>query len=248
MKRARCAPLALSILLVCPASYGAQRTITWQDAEFCQYDVKFDPGRYDQQQLKNTIDVIFTGHIFELPMPLDYLSAGEAGIASYKEACERQIGRVAALPVTNIPGIEDYRKMKLSQLQDWCEFGSIFIRGALGDSAALREYKPSAAQCSRFVDALEGKIDIRAVWRDVVNSTCEKNFYPEACRAASFADESRPDAADRIRREVFRYGWNSCSTPFLKVNDTRRAADFMEAKLQTKFRTRFSMKRHPCSD
>jgi hypothetical protein len=246
MKWAFAATVALSIAPICLASYGAERSLTWRDVDYCRYDVKFDPLKYEKQRLKHTIDVIFTGYIFNFPSYLDYLNFGETGVEKYAEACERKLGELATFRVIDIRGIDDYKKLKEKQLRDQCEFGNIFIRGALGNVGALREYKPSSVHCSRFVDALEGKIDIKTVWRDVVNSSCETVYEPAACRASDFAHETKPDATEWIRRDVFNFGWNNCSTPYLQVNETRKKAEAIRAKLEAEFHARFKIKRHRC--
>jgi len=159
-------------------------------------------------------------------------------------AYEREGGH---LPVIELPGIEDYRKLELEDLEESCRFNTLESRAASGDPEALREYTPSAAQCSPFSDALEGKTDIRAAWRDMVNSQCRSNAEPDTCRADFFSAENRPNPVERIKLDILTFGWVHCSVPYLKTSDLRKS-ESMRTALKMSFRHRLKIKAYPCSD
>jgi hypothetical protein len=243
------AALATLALLGCQQSYAAQNTIEWFDAMQCSSTIKFDPKKYDETRLRNTIDVVFTGKIFDFPISDGYVQLGAPGVDAYRNVCARKVDQLSSLPLIDLPGIEEHRRLKIDQLEDWCDFETAYIRGRLGDVAALRQYTPSAPYCSRFLDGLDGKADLKEVWREVVNSLCETFHQKEACRAERFAAENAPDAADRIRRDVLNYGWNNCSTRYIKTgNFISERVEALETKLEAAFRARFKIKRPPCSD
>jgi len=50
--------LTVLALLTSNSSYGAQRTIAWENGAQCQFETRFDPAKYDEEKLKNTINVI----------------------------------------------------------------------------------------------------------------------------------------------------------------------------------------------
>jgi hypothetical protein len=242
---------ALLALLISSASYGAQKTIRWENGAQCEFETRFDPAKVDEERLRNTIEVIFGDGFYKRPT-LETALIGPGGslvsnTEEYRQACEREKERVEDLAVLDIPGIEDYRKLSLEEFEETCRFHVIEGRAASGDPAALRDFTPSAAKCSPFIDALEGKTDIRAVWRDMVEAQCRENGSPEKCKAALFSAESRPNAKDAIRLQVLTYGWINCSTSYLKTSDESRDVAILAA-LQKSFRRRFKVKALPCAD
>src|SRR5262249_28780869 len=105
----------------------------------------------------------------------------------------------------------------------------------------------SAAKCSPFIDALEGKTDIRAVWRNMIDSVCQNFSEPAECRADFLKAESRPNPGERIKLDVLRYGWVRCSVQFLKTSDLQQG-ESMRLSLEKSFRLRFRIKAFPCAD
>jgi len=59
--------------------------------------------------------------------------------------------------------------------------------------------------------------------------------------------ERRPNPEDAIKLDVLMWGWNTCSTPYLKANNFR-LRDSMLAALEKDFRRRFKVKALPCAD
>lgn len=252
MKRLDCICLAALALLISNAnSFGAEATLEWENAAFCQFATKFDPAKYHEEELKNTINAIFNDDFDQRPsLHMGLIGPGDrlaSKTVEYQQECEQAKDKLANLPVIELPGMEDYRKLKLEELEDWCRVDTLQSRAASGDPSALREYTPSAAQCSSFIDALEGKTDIRAVWREVVNANCRTNADPQACKSRLVAGENRSDNDDSIKLDVLTYGWMHCSVPYLKVNNPQNA-DSMRAALQVRFRRLFRTKAYPCGD
>jgi hypothetical protein len=250
MKFLNCISLAALMLLFSNSSYGAQATITWEDGALCQFELKFDPAKYDRERLKNTIGFIYGDDFFGTPstaMTIDEDGRITSKIAEYQQACDRKRESVANLPLLDLPGAEDARKLSLEQLEETCRFEVVEARAALGDPAALREFTPSAAQCSSYIDALEGKADLRATWCNMVNSYCHNNASPDVCKIEFFSAEKRPNAEVRIKEDVLTYGWRSCTTRCLKTADVQKEAS-IQAKLEKGLRRLFKIKAYPCSD
>ena len=240
--------LAAVVVVLGKGAYAAQ--VEWTDAISCRHKIRFDPKKYDAAQVSNTADyVIGSGRLPSFPMPQTTIPYEESGVDAYRKACSGHADWLTSLPLVELPGLESYRDLQLEQLKDWCEFGIALIRGHLGDIAALRAFEPSAAHCSGYLDALDGKTDIRRVWHELVISTCQKNSMPEECRARHFAAEGQPDEEKRIRWDVLTWGWQNCSTRYLKTgNSVSQKAESMRARLEDGFRKRFRMTRAPCAD
>jgi hypothetical protein len=242
------AALAAMMLLSCQASHAAQKSIEWFDDFDCSYRIKFNPKQHDEQKLINTIDVIFTDKPFKFAgpnIPFDSETPANFSPEQFQNICESTIRRVTDLAVLDLPGIEAYRKLKLEEIDDECAFDQVKIQAASGNYPALRSYTPSAAKCSPFIDGLEGKADLMTLWRDMVNSQCQKNISPTTCRDSFFSNEKQPDGLDRIKRDVLIFGWNSCSTRYMKVNDNKRAEE-MRMALTREFRLRFPITKGAC--
>jgi hypothetical protein len=242
---------AVLALVISGDAYGAQKTITWEDGMFCRFEIKFDPRKDDEEKLKNTIDVVFLNGFYKKDFPDIALDHPGGHLVSnpekYRQACELTKDKTTNLGVIDLPGIEDYRRLKLEQLEDWCSFNTLESIAASGNPSALREYTPAAAKCSPFIDALEGKIDIRAVWHDLINSQCANNSRPEICRASSFSAENGPNLEARMKLDVLTFGWQNCSAHYLKINNEQEA-ETMRAQLEKNFRRRFKVKNYPCGD
>lgn len=237
----KAATLVAALLLACQASYAAQQTIEWSDRT-CNYRVRFDPKKYDATRVKNTGNFVFSGYLHEFPLPQAYLKPGGFGVDEFRDACARHSRAIETLDLIDLPGVEAYRGLELEQLQDWCDFGVVLIRGTFGDISALRSFKAASQSCSRYADALEGKTDLTQMWREVITSQCKNNYKPETCMAAFLAAEGQPDAAERIRSDVLTYGWQNCSVRYLKTSNTNpvsRDAALVEQELEIKFRARF---------
>jgi hypothetical protein len=251
MKRFGCICLTTLALLIAGRAYGAQKTIGWENGAQCEFETKFDPAKYDEQKLQNTIEVIFGEGFYDSKVPDIALNGSDGRLrsntAQYEQACELEKEKAANLSVIELPGIEDYRRLRLEELEDWCRFNTLQSCAASGDPAALREDAPSAAKCSPFIDALEGKTDIRAIWRRVIDSQCQKNTSPEWCKADFLKAESRPNLSERIKYDVLTYGWGSCSVPFRKTSDLQKR-ESMRMALEKGFRRRFKIKAYPCND
>jgi hypothetical protein len=242
---------ALLTLLISGASYGAQKAIRWEDGAMCEFETRFDPAKIDEEKLGNTVEVIFGDGFYKKPTLVTALIGPGGSLVSntaeYQQACERERVRVENLAVLDLPGIENYRKWSLEEFDETCRFDVLKGRAASGDPAALREFTPSAAKCSPFIDALEGKTNIRAVWRDMIGSFCQSFSKPTECRADFLKAESRPNAEDAIRLDVLGFGWNNCSTAYLKTGDLSHR-EAMRAALEKSFRRRFKVKVFPCAD
>jgi hypothetical protein len=248
------AVVATMTLLSCHASAAALKTIEWFDELQCSSSIKFDPRKYDEERLRNTIAVIFAGGLTGDPfpnlfpvIPIHPEDPASLRLDQYQQLCEATIRRASDLPVIDLPGIELYRKLKLEGLDDQCKFGAVEIRAAAGEPSALRSYTPSADDCADFIDALEGKVDPMTFWHQLVYSSCRGNASPSACRAYSFSHEGDADVMDRARWEILQYGWTHCSTAYLKSNIDQKRSDEMRAALEREFRRRFKIKAPPCS-
>lgn len=233
--------------------FGAQKSIQWVDGAFCEFETRFDPAKDDEESLRNTINVIFGDDKF-----YSYISASTppdapGGVrrmttAELERTCKLAKDRAASLPVIALPGIEEFRRLKIEELEDHCWFSTIRNRAEAGETAALREYTPSASACSGYIDVLDGKVDLRTFWREMTDTKCRASADPERCRIDAQKGHGDPDADKQRRWDVLSFGWNNCSTRFLKKNVWAQKSESMRKALEASFRRRFKIKAFPCAD
>jgi hypothetical protein len=234
--------LSAALVLPCDPLAAAKRILTWEDATGCLNTIEFDDAKYQDSALRNTIKVLFdplTLPFIQAPAPEDM---AKLDLDPLTAQCTTALAHYEGLSLIPLPGIRDYWRAKVEQIRDGCAFGMAEIRG-YRDPAALREYQPAAAPCSRYVDALEGKIDISQVWRDLITEACRGNTDPAKCTSFGLAFGSRPNG---VRWFVHSYGWNICATKFMKINSPKDAAARLE--IAQRFKRLFKMKRMNCDD
>jgi hypothetical protein len=232
---------ASALLLASDPSAAAKRMITWKDVMECRNTVEFDDTKHDKAALRNTIEVIFEGAPL---MPLVHVSKPEdiatLDLDRFKTECANTISRAEDLSLILLPGLKDYWTAKVEQIRDACAYGALRIRG-FRDPAALREYQPAAAACSRYVEALEGKTDIVQLWRDTIAETCRKNVDPARCASSNLANGSRSNGSEWIRLYVYSFGWNNCANKFRKANVSRDEP--VRSELEQRFKRLFKTRR-----
>src|SRR5262249_43730949 len=152
-----------------------------------------DPRKYDEQRLLNTVELLFVRNILISRSNDERSLSLQARLELRTKTAAEHIAELKELPLIDLPGIEDYRKMEVEKLEDWYAHDRLPLRAEMGDVSALRENTASVAACSRFIDALEGKIDIQPVWADVIGPRCAKMPKPEICREEFYARARGPD-------------------------------------------------------
>jgi hypothetical protein len=235
-----------ALLLACAPSAAGQRTISWDD-EMCSNSVEFDDAKHDEAALRNTIGLLFGSAPVETP-PADPVfkpdDIAKLDLDRFKAACADAIARAEAVQFLALPELKAYWATKVDEIRDSCAFEIAKIRG-YREPSALREYQPAAA-CSRFVDALEGKTDMRQVWRNTIAESCRKNADPKTCTNSNLANGSGPNGTDWMRLYVLNFGWNKCAVNYLKVNTAK--TEGMRSALQQRFKRLFKIKRTNCDD
>jgi hypothetical protein len=238
-----------AFLLLSHSSLAAEKTLTWTDD--CRNTIKFNPAKYDEKSLTNTVKLLFGNPPpFEInpsvhPPPIEKPEdVAKLDLAGYEKACAELVGQLSDRTFIALPGIEELQSVVLDQTRDACRFGAVLIR-AHKDPAALREYEPAAA-CSPFADALEGKTDIVRVWRQTVQTQCKNSSEPAKCVRTEFANERKSNAMAWIRLYVLHFGWNNCAIDYIKINTLDAKATRMRNDLEKRFKRLFTIKKDRC--
>ena len=228
------------------STLAAERSLSWDD-ELCHNTIRFDPGKYDEARLRNTVHLLFGPPDFQAPiasLPFDPQSIAKVDLDKTSRQCRTALevgGQVQFIPLR---GIEDYRRAKIAEIKDACEFETTKIRG-LGDPSALREYQPAAA-CSHFIDALEGNGDIMTVFRETLDRNCSRNVSPASCVEKQLANAQKSDGMAWVRLYLTTFGWNNCATKFTSRNADSKKLEQMRVELEGQFRRAFKVVKDKC--
>lgn len=233
------------ILGVQPFVVGSGKKVTWEDTD-CLRSFRFDPTKYSEESIWNTIHLIFGPADFGSPFvdfgfrPQDYekydFAQFKFDFDHLKQQCTSALSRAKELSFVPLSGIEDYRRALIDEIEDTCNFSTIEMHGAT-NPPVLREY-PRAAACAPFVDALEGKSDIKAMFRQMLVQSCEKNVSQRACVDTGLTKD--------MRVQVLVYGWHNCANNFRIENTDAKRRDQMHAQLEKQFRRQFKVKEIKC--
>ncbi len=214
----------LALVFAAQAAVAAERTERWEDG-LCRGALRFDPSRTDPDAVRDTVHLVKGEEAQSVPLPAHVAAPKDLAKArpgAFEAGCSAALGRVRSARLLPLEGLEAYRKARADQVEDACLFGEALLRG-YADPSALRSYAPAAKACGRFVDALEGKSDIKAAWRELVATTCARNADPARCRRTRGEEAKGPDGPARMRLFVVGFGWNNCATGFAAFNGSARA-------------------------
>lgn len=228
---------------------AAEKRLTWFDG--CNESIGFDPARYDEVKLRSTLRLLFGPSDFEVPpSPTPMVPQAVARLPDVNRitaTCSQALDAANRLEFIPLDGIEDYRRARITELQDVCRFETAKIRG-FRDPSALRDYSPALAACSGFIDALEGKRDLLATFRDTVNQSCSRNGSPVSCMARETANLQKPDGMDWAKLYLLVFGWNNCALKYTVRSVDRKRLEQMRAQLEAQFRRLFEVRKDKCDD
>jgi hypothetical protein len=222
-----------------------EKTLSWDD-ELCRNTLHFDPEKHDEMQLTNTLRLLFTPSDFTAPsaaLPADPQSIAALDVDKYNEECGETLELASGLQFIPLEGIEEYRRAKIAEIADWCEFESARLRGYT-NPAALHDYRRAAA-CAPFVDALEGR-DMLAFFRKALDQNCSSKASPAACTAKHVALSQRADGMDWVKLYLTGSGWNDCAARFTLLNTGSEKLERMRAGLEDQLLRMFRVTRERC--
>ncbi len=248
ISRSRVMKLLVVLAVILPAlgvrAPAAEKTLSWwRDA--CGYSVSFDPEAYDEARLRNTVHLIYGPPDFKAPavgLPFNPQSVARLNLEHIGRECRGVLDVARRLEFVPLAGIEDYRRALMDDIADTCAFETVQIRG-FRDPSALRDYPPAAA-CSPYVDALEGKRDLMAAFRQTVGERC--GGTDQACVDRELARAQKDDGTAWARLYLLKYGWNRCASDFTSRGADGQKREAMRTALEAQFRRVFTVTANGC--
>jgi hypothetical protein len=235
--------LAAVLCSLLPHNALAARKKVTLAGETCSFVLTYDTAKTEKRQLEDTFELLvlprwaetFGGGVFAAK-DIDALKPGDLA-----PQCKASIDKVKSLKLVAMDGVEKLRGDAVERIEDSCAFEKALQEGYRDPSALLR-YAP-AASCSRFVNALEGKSDLTAMFDEVLQNQCKDNASTKDCLARG--NKKRGDAAE-MKVEVQTFGWNNCAVGYLKINAP--GYDEKRRKLADAFLKRFKAREVDCEE
>lgn len=241
---------AAGVLAVClssaDAAFAAQKVISWSD-ELCENRVPFDPGKTDERRLGNVVHLLFGPSDIRPPdvrTPSTPEAVSKLDLQQTIEQCRNALDVAARLEFIPLKGVEEYRQALVAELKDTCDYETARIRG-FREPALLREYRPAVA-CSGAIDALEGKKDLIATFRETLDRQCQLNISPTQCAERELANASKADGAAWMRLYLMTFGWQNCAVKYNYRNVEAERLSRMRAGVEQEFRRAFKVVKHRC--
>lgn len=224
-------------------------TASWTD-DNCYNAINFDPRKYDEARLKNTIHLLFGPPDFRAPwldLPFDPKYIARLNLERTKQECKAALETADRLKFIPLEGIEEYRRGEIAYIKDICEFHTVEIRGYRNPSA-LREYRPAVPVCSRFIDALEGKADLVTVFSEVVQQNCSHHVSPSECVKQWYVKVQRSNKVEWteenmewVRLYLTTFGWHNCANKLTIRTTNSKRQEQLRARLEQQFRSLFKV-------
>jgi hypothetical protein len=221
---------------------AAEKSLSWWH-DGCGYSVSFEPGRIDETQLQNTVRLLYGPPDFAAPsvgLPFNPPSVAKLNLDHTTRECKAALDVAGRLEFLPLPGIEDYRRALMAEIEDTCQFETAEIR-SFREPSALRDYAPAAA-CSPFVDALEGKTDLMAAFQQTLDERCRGDAAPAQCVERGHAKAETADGMHWVRLYVIKFGWSSCASEFTSRTVDSNKLELMRIALEQQFRHAFKAK------
>ena len=227
--------LCIGAVMFATVPAAAQTKRLKLDGEVCTYELRFDPKTVEERRIRDTFELLFNhpGYVFAEAVTgaadVDRLLPG------LDAECKRLVERWTGAALLPIPGLDAFHRGVLEEVTDSCRFDRIKLLG-YRDPSALRGYERAAA-CGAFVDALEGKRDLRAAYDALGKEVCRDNADTKACLTRWTKQATSPE---RMKLELVGFGWGNCANATtLRGTVDREAA---REKLSADFLKRYKVK------
>lgn len=207
----------MTVLAVQPA-LGQERTHRWQDG-MCDYTVRFDARRVDPGAVASTAELLSSeqGGVPIAPYVESPNGLARLDPSAFEAECAAKAARVRGHALLPLDGLPAFRDAMALQFDDACLFGGVKLRGYTNPSV-LRRYVRASPHCDVYVDALEGKTDLTALWRKRVRDNCANNASPAACRQRHEAQGDGPNGEVWKRLYLIGFGWGNCALDHMTSN------------------------------
>ena len=212
--------LAVCALAMMADTASAQtKTRKWIDG-MCESTVRYDSRKVDDKAMAGTIAVITAeeGGAPVLPFVSTPADIAKIDPEAFAKDCTGQGTKMRGHALLPVKDLETLRQERARNIDDSCALNTAYAKG-YRDPSALRAYAPASPHCDVFIDALEGKSDLTAVWRKRIAERCADNVSPSACRQRYETAAAGPDGDAHKRLYLVGFGWGNCAIDHSAFND-----------------------------
>ncbi len=205
----------------------AQRpaVLRWED-EMCEYSGKFDPKLHTAARLRNTLKLSLPGsYLLETNTTAwSYSDIAKLDVGALDAEYKRKSAELKALDIVNVPYWQEFKRRKLSELEQVYNFERTSMLG-YSDPSKLLGYTTSSACVARYAKPLIlGGDRLLAAWLNVNVESRKNNSDPDRLKRIFEQQLRSPDKMKFALIEVMNFGWSNCRQRPDRANRVRRHA------------------------
>lgn len=197
----------------------AQRpaVLRWED-EMCEYSGTFDPKLHTAARLRNTLKLSLpSNYLLETNTTAwSYSDIAKLDVAALDAEYKRKSAELAALDIVKVPYWQEFKRRKLSELEQVYNFERISML-AYADPSKLLGYTLAPDCTTRYARPLvAGGDELLAAWLDVNVDSRKNNSDPDRLKRIFEQQLRSPDKMKFALIEVMNFGWSNCANALIE--------------------------------
>lgn len=200
------------------------KTLAWQ-TELCEFQGAYDPAKYTEKELLNTIELINSvGSIplFTRSTVIQHEDIEKLSVAELDNEYEKTIKRLINMEIVKDDYWEKLRRAKIRETEQSYHLQRLTIRGYTNPKILLEAENVGECLANYAEPLATGGESLLETWRTVNKKSQAKNASPERMQKRFELEFASPDRFKYALVEVTTYGWWNC------VNDTIEYVDYNE--------------------
>jgi len=235
------------VLLVAALSLQAfpQAKVFKWETELCMMTGTYDPAKYTEAQLRNTLMLFGPGQI-GLGVGLqvwEFADIAKIDLAAWDKEYEQKSKKLRAMDIVKVPYFESLRRDLLKELEQVHRLTRTTAI-AYTRPEVINDY-PRAEACKAKYAAplIAGGEDLVKVWREVNLASQKRNADPKSLQNRFDRENASPDRLKFALVETMNFGWWNCA------NDTiERAERAHDGTTEKEFRKLFRRVKEMCDE
>lgn len=211
---------SLLVLCVFAVSVTAQvKTFRWE-TELCRYSGAYDPKKYSEAQLRNTVRLMRPG---EFGLNYDatvwnFQDISKLNVNALDASYSKAATELKQLSIVRSPFWENVRQKKLAEIEQVYRLSRATMI-AYTRPEALTEYQGAESCKSKYASALiAGGEALLTVWRSVNLESQSKNADPARLQRIFAEQMASPDRLKFALVETMAFGWWNCANEFIEYD------------------------------
>lgn len=230
------------LLAVCASAQG--KVFKWE-TELCMMTGTFDPAKYSEAQLRNTL-MLFGPEMIGLGLSLHvwkYEDIAKLDLAAYEKEYAEKSKKLRELDIVKVPYFESLRRDVLKEMEQLYHLTRT-TAVAWTRPEVLRDYPGADACKAKFAGPLiAGGEELVKAWRGVNLESQKRNADPKHLQKRFDEENASPDRLKFALVETMVFGWWNCA------NDARQYVErARDGSADVQFRKLFRRVKEVCED